>query len=209
MTANLAAALVAFQQEMPTVAKTKRADVPTKSGGKFSYTYADLADVTEAAMPLLTKHGLSFITAPRLTERGYELRGVLMHTSGESIDGALPINGGTPQEMGSALTYARRYLLGCLTGVVTDNDDDGALASKQQRLSSARQTRQSKPAPAADDADKLRKRMFALFHERGIEDAETQRAGISRVIGRGIESRGDLTPEELRAVISALEGSAQ
>ena len=45
MSANLAAALAAFQSEMPTVKKSHKASVPTKAGGSYSSTYADLADV--------------------------------------------------------------------------------------------------------------------------------------------------------------------
>jgi len=128
--ANLFDALVTFQMELPKVAKTKTANVPTKSGGSYQYTYADLVDVTEAAIPLLTKHGLAFITTPRQTERGYELVGILAHTSGERIEGALPIPGNTAQEIGSSITYARRYLLGAMTGIVTDDDDDGSIATE-------------------------------------------------------------------------------
>lgn len=131
MTANLASALAAFQASMPVVAKNKTADT-----GKYRYTYADLADVTAAAMPLLVKHGLAFSACPRATDSGYELAGVLLHTSGERLEGALPLHGRTPQEMGSALTYARRYLLGCLTGIVTDDDDDAQAANAAKRTTS-------------------------------------------------------------------------
>lgn len=128
--ATLAEALVALQAELPTVSKSKTATVPTKSGGQYSYSYADLADVTAAAIPLLVKHGLSFTSRSRRCEDGsYELVGVLRHTSGEADEGALPIRGGDMQALGSAITYARRYLLGCMTGIVTDDDDDGAQAA--------------------------------------------------------------------------------
>ena len=93
---NLAAALAAFQAEAPTVSKGKTAKVPTKAGGSYSYTYANLADVVEAAYPLLSKHGLSFSCVPRTTERGYELAGILLHSSGESLEGSLPLSGNTP-----------------------------------------------------------------------------------------------------------------
>jgi hypothetical protein len=131
--ANLAAALVAFQADMPTVKKAQKAVVPTKSGGSYSYTYAGLADVVRVAMPLLTQHGLAFTALPRFKEGRYELVGTLLHSSGESIKGTLPINGSTPQEMGSSITYMRRYLFGCLTGLVTDDDDDGAVATRAAR----------------------------------------------------------------------------
>ena len=72
-TANIAEALAAFQAEMPVVAKSKKAVVPTKAGGNYTYTYADLSAVTAAAIPILTKHGLAFSTCPRYTEQGYEI----------------------------------------------------------------------------------------------------------------------------------------
>jgi hypothetical protein len=153
MTAKLAEALVAFQSEMPTVHKGKTATVPTKAGGQYRYTYADLADVSATATPLLVKHGLSFSARPRRVEDGsYEIAGVLRHISGEFDEGALPLYGRTAQEIGSSITYARRYLLGCMTGIVTDDDEDGQVATTthertqrqpppetpEQRLSNAR-----------------------------------------------------------------------
>lgn len=125
---GLAKALIAVQKELPWVAKNKKANVPMKGGGSYSYTYADLADVTAAAMPLLTKHGLAFSCCPRATERGYEVVGVLLHESGETREGALPLHGNDPQQIGGALTYHRRYLLGCMLGLVTDDDADGRQA---------------------------------------------------------------------------------
>jgi hypothetical protein len=130
---SVEAALIAFQAEMPVVGKNQTATVPMKQGGSYSYTYADLADVTAAATPLLTRHGLAFSCCPRATERGYELVGVLLHVSGTRIEGALPLHGNTAQDIGSSLTYMRRYLLGCMTGIVTDNDDDGQASQGAQR----------------------------------------------------------------------------
>lgn len=209
MTAKLAEALAAFQAEMPTVAKSKTAKVPTKSGGSYSYSYADLADVTEAAMPILTKHGLSFATCPRQTERGYELRGVLLHISGDSLEGSLPINGNSPQEMGSSLTYMRRYLFGCLTGIVTDNDDDGQLAQAAKRQSRSAQ----QAAPAAEPAresgelitDQQVKALNALLREAGLTTNEDRYAWLSRGCQREITSSKQLTKVEASRAIDALK----
>lgn len=55
-------------------------------------------------------------------------------------------------------------------------------------------------------SDRTRARMFALFSERGITDRDEQVRGIAHVIGRQIESRGELTEDEARAVIARLEG---
>ena len=142
----LAKALAAFQAEMPTVTKNHTATVKSDKGS-YSYTYAGLADVSEAAMPLLAKHGLSFSTLPS----GQTLVGMLLHESGESLTASLPINGATPQQIGSSLTYMRRYLLGCMTGVVTDDDDDGQQA--QQAATKRKPARQpaAQPTPPRED----------------------------------------------------------
>lgn len=123
---NLAKALVAFQKDLPKVGKDKTAKM-----GSYSYTYADLASLTHTVMPALTKNGLAFFVSSRRTETGYEAVGILLHTSGESIEGSLPVFG-KQQDMGSSLSYARRYLFGMLTGVVTEDDDDGQRVAKSE-----------------------------------------------------------------------------
>lgn len=199
--ANIAAALIAFQGDMPTVKKSQTAKVPTKTGGSYSYTYAGLADVMREAVPVLVKHGLAFTALPRQTERGYELRGTLMHSSGEMIEGSLPIAGSTPQEMGSSLTYMRRYLFGCITGLVTDDDDDGHLAQKSATRRPA--AKQAEPV-SGPMGDKTRAQMFALFAQKGVIEAE-QLSGINHVTGKDYTSRADLTEADAKAVIAALK----
>lgn len=208
---NLAEALAAFQAEMPTVPKSKTAKVPTKAGSSYSYSYADLADVTAAAAPLLAKHGLSITCAPRFNPEagGYELVGTLHHASEQQVEGALPIKGNTPQEWGSSITYARRYLLGSLTGIVTDEDDDGHLASQQ---AASKQQRRPAPRPAPEPppeagptplTDKTRKRLFAMFAQKGIGE-EQQLAGINYRLGTNYTSRSQLTEDDALAVIDYL-----
>ena len=47
-TPSLAEALVAFQASVPTIPKNRTAKIPTKNGGSYSYSYADLTDILEA-----------------------------------------------------------------------------------------------------------------------------------------------------------------
>lgn len=196
---NLSAALAAFQAEMPSVGKNRRADV-----GQYSYTYADLADVSAAATPVLTKHGLAYAGSARHLEGGrYEVVGILSHESGEAREGALPLTGGSPQQMGSAITYMRRYLFGLMTGLVTDDDDDGQAAARAQQRAAER-SRDTGEAMT----DKSRAEMFALFTANLITEREQQLAGISTVLGRQVESRGDITEAECRRVIESLRARA-
>jgi len=209
----LASALAAFQAEMPTVPKSHTATVKSDKGS-YSYTYAGLADVSEAAMPLLAKHGLSFTTLPG---QGI-LTGMLLHKSGQHLTASLPVTGGTPQAIGSSLTYGRRYLLGCMTGLVTDDDEDGQLAQSTPRGAKApapeappvernlqRSPRQS-PTDGGPISAKTRNHMFALFAEFGLDETQ-QKVGIGTVLNFGgpIASRADLTEDQGRIVVAALE----
>lgn len=121
---SLAAALAAFQENLPGVGKDS-------VNPHFKSKYADLADMSKVILPALAKEGLAFTSMPTLTERGFVLAYSLLHEKGERIDGEYPLNAaGTDQQKGSSITYARRYALGAVTGVAADDDDDGNAASQ-------------------------------------------------------------------------------
>ena len=141
---SLYAALFAFQQEMPKVPKTKTARVTMKGGGAYSYNYADLAVVAEYATPILAKYGLFFVSTPVPGPHGYELVGHVIHAeTGEELTGSLPLFGTDAQNLGGSITYMRRYLLGCLTGIITDDDTDADHAPGEP----ARQQDPRRPQP--------------------------------------------------------------
>lgn len=143
---SIAEALAAFQSELPAIKKGNTAKIPTKSGSSFAYAYADLTDITEKAFPLLTKHGLSFAAMPRMMAEFFVLHYELKHVSGETLEGDYPLpRTGTPQEFGSAITYARRYALTAITGIAPGGDDDDAKAASYKNI----ETWQPPKGPAA------------------------------------------------------------
>lgn len=96
----------------------------------FKSRYADLPAIIDAVRGPLAKHGLSFTQTTHMHEGGLVLRTTLMHASGQSIssDYPLPLIMDKPQQMGSALTYARRYSLAAICGIAADEDDDANAA---------------------------------------------------------------------------------
>lgn len=127
---TLEAALAAFQADLPVVKKGNTARVEGQRGS-YSYDYADLADVTEVALPALTAVGLAWITRPDTAEDGtINLHYSLTHVeTGDAIHGHVAVGkkGDRWQDLGSALTYARRYMLVSVTGIAPRGDDnDGA-----------------------------------------------------------------------------------
>lgn len=135
-TPRLNAALAAFQAEYPIVTKGETAKVEgqTKDGRpvKYSYDYAGLDAVSEAAMPLLGKHGLAFTCWPTIVDGRFSLIYELTHSSGEQKSGVFPLPSQTePQKMGGLLTYYRRYALQCVTGIAPRGEDNDAQDANQ------------------------------------------------------------------------------
>lgn len=125
---QLATALAAAQAEMrPAVINTVNPHLKNR--------YADLAAVMEAAKPL-SKNGVAIIQSPSILVRDGEtfvrLENLLVHTSGEWISEVFEMKlppdarGVTPvQQVGSIITYLRRYTLAPMVGIVADEDTDG------------------------------------------------------------------------------------
>lgn len=162
---DLAAALVAFQASAPSISKGRTALIPTKNGGSYSYKYADLSDIWESIRPALKANGLAVTQS--LTGGGQGAMGIrttVWHKTGQTTSEVFEfaISGRTPQEVGSQITYFKRYALSAVLGLSTEEDDDGAAASRP---------RQADPPPQRtelDDAlDELDDAVAALKLETG------------------------------------------
>lgn len=121
----LATALAEAQGELEPAEKNASATV----SGQTKRTYADLASVFEVLRNALPKHGLAVTQSLLPSEQGtVRVKTTLLHKSGEwlSSECTMPCDRqGGIQGMGSAITYARRYSISALIGVVSDDDDDG------------------------------------------------------------------------------------
>jgi hypothetical protein len=124
--AALAAALAKAQGEMEAAAKAN-------VNPHFKSRYADLASVWEACRGPLSKHGLAVLQPVSADGPKVTVTTILAHSSGEWISEALTMTAqqNTPQGVGSAITYGRRYGLSSMVGIAPD-DDDGNAASRPQ-----------------------------------------------------------------------------
>jgi hypothetical protein len=123
---KLAAAYVKAFSELSAVTKDRAVDT-----GQYGYTYADLEAVLSKARPILSDNGLAISQDVTTVDRSLNVATTIVHESGESVTlGPLGFPaGGTPQQGGSAITYARRYALLAALGVATE-DDDGQKAAE-------------------------------------------------------------------------------
>lgn len=120
----LVAALAKAQLAFPKILKDQTADA-----GKYSYKYADLAAVIEAVRKPLAENGLAYVQLMDVDGGHHVLITRLMHTAGAHLDSRYALaSHERPQEMGSEITYARRYALSALLGVASEADDDAQAA---------------------------------------------------------------------------------
>lgn len=127
---KLAEALAAAQAKFPAISKERTARVESRKGegSSYSYHYADLSDVLAAVRPHLAEHGLA-ILQPMAWSGSPWLVTRLIHSSGQWIESVYRLTEyERPQDMGSAITYARRYAITALLGIAAEEDDDGARA---------------------------------------------------------------------------------
>lgn len=123
---KLAKALAAAQGDIQSAKKDK-------SNPFFKSKYADLASVWAACREQLSKNEIAVIQAPCVVDGVFGINTRLIHSSGEEAGSFMPVSASITakaQEMGSAITYARRYALSAMVGVAPDDDDDGNAATQ-------------------------------------------------------------------------------
>lgn len=134
---NIAKALVAIQGEIKGI---------TKNAQGHGYKYITFDAIITLVKPVLTKHGVFLIQ----NVKGDIVDGQnlaycetrLLHESGEWIESdtliikPVSVKAGaptTPRDMGSAITYGKRYQLCGMLGISADVDDDAAVASNKDK----------------------------------------------------------------------------
>lgn len=206
----LAAALAKAQAELGPLVASHTAKVPTKAGGQYSYTYANLADALAACRSTLAKHEIAVVqeTYTPSDANGIEIRTSLLHASGEWLRSGpllMPVKGDA-QAVGSAITYGRRYQLLAVVGLAPE-DDDGASAS-----ANAPKRWRDEPKPPSDDKlEKLR----ASVDGRVKAYAETYKLAVPAAWSESCSRAGYATPpgkspstlgfEQLRKINDALK----
>lgn len=128
----IAVALAAASLEFLPIEKKRTARVKTKAGDVYEYKYADLSDVLASVKPGLSKHGMVIVQSAATIAEGAAVvvTTVLLHTSGQWFESSLimPVPDGKPQTLGSVITYARRYSLTAMLGIMAEEDDDAGVA---------------------------------------------------------------------------------
>ena len=115
--------------------------------GQTRFRYADLAECQRVTRKPLADAGL----AVTQTIEGHYLVTRLMHKSGQFISSQLPMSAPSKmQELGSMLTYLKRYAYCAILGIAADDDDDANLCDNTGKVAENIE----KPAPTPRPTDK-------------------------------------------------------
>lgn len=162
----------AMQGEMPDIHKEAQA---------YNYKYADLPSIMKAIKPILQKWGFAVTHNVEYHEPSsfWVMATILIHPKG-TMKGIVPlyVKSSDMQGMGSAISYAKRYGLCSLLGIVADDDDDGERSKGPA---------QGKPATGTI-SDAQAKRMFAIAKTKGWSNDQ-----LKNLLGEfGYESSKDV-----------------
>jgi hypothetical protein len=204
----IAAALAKAQLEIINPEKSLTGVIPP-SGPRESgraFRYAPLSSGLEIARKSLGRHEIAIVQSTAIDkETGFiRLHTALVHSSGEWMASEWPVcpasDAGSPQRMGAALTYARRYALFALVGIAGEDDLDAPdlnVSPKCEPDRPAGSNGQWKPRQESTQAAKgLRGR--ARIAQEPKRPLQSQLSAVLRV----------QLLEELTAIASADEGVA-
>lgn len=164
-------AIFEIQQECPFIGKDS-------VNPHFKSKYASLEDIWSSLRPLFKRHGIMVSQVPGEVANGcVEVITSLVHVeSGQFMltRGLMPIGKDGPQAVGSAITYARRYFLAPMLGIVAGEDDDAETAEGR----------------SAADLAALRKRKDEVI--KAITNAVGKDAVplfVSKALGRAVDDK--------------------
>ena len=208
---NLAESLKTFQAKMVTL---------PKDASGYGYKYTPLDTVVGAIRENLAAAGLSFVQMPSAAPFEYgpdvvALTTRLMHVSGEWLEDTLIIpvpqvgKSNQAQAYGAALTYARRYALTSMLGIVADEDTDAATPQQKPQQHQPQQTQSGVSDSQRKPTDAMMRKLFAAGNALYGDEWETKRKDLVKsVTGGRTDSSAKITFNECKRLIDGIEAKA-
>lgn len=211
-------AIHAVQAEATTLQKTEL-------NPAFRSKYIGLDTLHENVLPLVNRHGLTWTTRPGFTYLDGKASPTLIYSltlasTGENQTGEmlLLLAKQDPQGQGSAITYARRYSLMAVLGLVADEDDDGNAGSntppRRQQSAKAKASRTAKAASKAEPVEgqvreETMAKLRAAAKAAGLKTADSLRPTLTEAGLATGKGPGDLTEDQAQWVIVKLRSLAE
>lgn len=170
----------------------------TANAGSRTYKYLNLATLLKNIKPIFEKHDIAFSQKVTFdgTGDGRQTLGtvetIIFDENEQQTVCSYPFFvTGDPQQVGSAITYARRYSLTTVLGIFPDKDDDGGYA--KQRFDTA-----DRPIGADQYA------MLVKAMDTHAIPGETRGEFISGTLNRPVKGWRGITQADLAKLMEAI-----
>ena len=176
----------------------------------FKNRYADFTSCMDACRSPLSENGLAIVQYCETIEGQLRLVTMLAHTSGQWMKSEFPLisNKLDSQGIGSAMTYAKRYSLCGMIGIVADEDaDDDGEAS----VSRGKQTQRPAQAPPVSLTKFISKEHLNRITLLGANLDEDSHNKIYAWISKNypVNNFAELTEADGHKVLMAFENAAK
>jgi hypothetical protein len=184
----------------------------------FKTKYADFTSCMDACRGPLSENGLAAIQYCETIEGKLNLVTMLAHVSGQWMKSEFPLipSKMDSQGIGSAMTYAKRYSLCGMVGIVADEegDDDGEAAvgrGNQKSSETQKSTQALKPAPQPKSVEKILPSQVSQlkYLEENLDDE--CRSKLYSWLGSAykIANLEDVIADNFQKVLCAFENAAK
>lgn len=202
---EIASALAKAQGEM-------KPAVFNRTNPHFKNKYADFTSCMDACRLPLSKNGLAVSQLPTFANDGkFILNTLLLHTSGQWMACEFPLNSKNAdniQSLGSVMSYAKRYSLCGMLGIVSDEDvdDDGESSvgreknSDPQRQSSLKTSNQKINVSQVGMLKRLEDKLNSEYKEKLYKWLKS---------AYNIESLDDILSDNFSKVMGTFENAAK
>lgn len=180
----------------------------------FKSHYATLDNLLSHIRPILNKNGLALTQTVVKKDGEWMLLTQLLHADLGSHENYYPLmfEKGHPQQMGSAVSYAKRYALSALLAVGSEETDDDGHHAKTDPVRPVINTPKPKGFPSVDTGPdpriELKRKLKSLASQYQLD----LKKEINRVLNLQLKEDKDfnaLTPMQLMDVIQYIEDNAQ
>lgn len=205
-------ALAQAQGEFPPIHKAQTADA-----GSYTYSYVDLGTIIAATRPVLAKHGLAVIQRLENTGNTPSIRTEILHQDGASLASSFPIGQlpANPQQLGSLLTYLRRYTYQAMLGIAAEDDDAQSVASAAAADPQVAEASPFQPPTPRDDVvedltSAQRKTIYAIktkLTDAGLFDDEQFKRALLKAYE--VDSVSGLTKTQASELITRLKAQEE
>jgi hypothetical protein len=191
---QVSAALVKAQEDVETAVKAS-------TNPHYGSSYADLTSVLGVIKPALAAHGLAMVQYPGYENGIVTMTTVLVHESGEWLQGpvaSIPITKQDPHGAMSGYTYLRRGCASSLMALIADDDDGNAAVGPAptrvaRKPAAKKSAARKKVAAAPREADQrglaTLTALLDAAEEHGGVDEKTQMLGREIVVDGGPAER--------------------